>query len=65
MTVCYMATAENIVTVETEKRNGSDPVKQKPLVPAGVALRKGFSVILGLRLAPLPESYQGVPTAMR
>lgn len=25
--VYYMATAENIVTVETEKRNGSDPVK--------------------------------------
>jgi len=27
MTVYYMATAENIITVETEKRNGSDPVK--------------------------------------
>nr|DAG20136.1 MAG TPA: hypothetical protein [Caudoviricetes sp.]DAG60851.1 MAG TPA: hypothetical protein [Caudoviricetes sp.] len=32
---------------------------------AGVALCKGFSVISGLMLALLPESYQGVPTAMR
>nr|DAP69126.1 MAG TPA: hypothetical protein [Caudoviricetes sp.] len=32
---------------------------------AGVALRKGFSVILGLGLAPLPESFQDVPTAIR
>nr|DAL59077.1 MAG TPA_asm: hypothetical protein [Caudoviricetes sp.]DAZ65712.1 MAG TPA: hypothetical protein [Caudoviricetes sp.] len=32
---------------------------------ANIALHKGFSVILGLRLSPLPESYLGVPTAMR
>nr|DAM16104.1 MAG TPA: hypothetical protein [Caudoviricetes sp.] len=32
---------------------------------AGVALRKGFSVTLGLVLAPLPESFQDVPAAMQ
>nr|DAZ40106.1 MAG TPA: hypothetical protein [Caudoviricetes sp.] len=32
---------------------------------AGIALRKGFSVILGLRLAPLLESFQDVPATMQ
>nr|DAZ45008.1 MAG TPA: hypothetical protein [Caudoviricetes sp.] len=32
---------------------------------AGVALRKGFSIIPGLGLAPLPESFQDVPAAMQ
>nr|DAV03157.1 MAG TPA: hypothetical protein [Caudoviricetes sp.] len=38
---------------------------KNPLCRAGVALRKGFSVILGLGLAPLPESFQDVPAAMQ
>nr|DAE56955.1 MAG TPA: hypothetical protein [Caudoviricetes sp.] len=32
---------------------------------AGIALRKGFFVILGLVLAPLPESFQDVPATMQ
>nr|DAH46156.1 MAG TPA: hypothetical protein [Caudoviricetes sp.] len=32
---------------------------------AGVALRKGFSVILGLVLVQLPESSLDVPAAMQ
>nr|DAL31038.1 MAG TPA_asm: hypothetical protein [Caudoviricetes sp.] len=32
---------------------------------AGVALRKGFSVILGLVLVLLLESFQDVPAAMQ
>nr|DAM26335.1 MAG TPA: hypothetical protein [Caudoviricetes sp.] len=38
---------------------------KKPLCRAGIALRKGFSIIPSLVLVPLSESFQDVPAAMQ